>query len=449
MIRIIGLGPGDEKMLTLEAYQYLIDENPNFFRTKSHGVIPYIIQQGITYESFDHLYDEGKSFEEVYEKIVELLRQKEEEYGIINYFVPGNPHVAEKTVTMLLEKNPHYHVISGLSFIEPVLKMVGRDAVTGLKFLDYDFDITEIETHCDLLITQVYNARIASDISLKLQEVYGDDYRVHILIDAGLPTEKHYRIPLYEVSRLEEINHQTAIYVEGNQRVDVLSLIREIRREISQNPMDYNDLFIEKLKEKLYNLTCCLDSTKDDELFKIFYLILYTLFVVERKGYYNFSEIFEYIHEKIGENGDFFENNVENNLDLGYNCSSLTKIPTATRNSDCPIIRAQDIIDHAMNFGFMWKDFEGVRDKIMEELDEVEGEIGVDDDRLSMEVGDFIFTSINMSRFLGMDPWEALNKSTDKFFKRFRKMEIYAKSNNLNLKDLTLGELDQIYNETK
>ena len=171
MINVVGLGSTSAKDLTLEAVKIMENGNKNFLRTERHEALSFFEENKINYESFDYLYDEMKSFDEVYNKIVELLIEESKDKDI-NYFVPGTPLVAEKTVKLLIEKAIKIKIINGISFIEPVLAAVGRDAVDGLLFLDSDADKFDFDTRRDTLITQVYNKRIASDLSLSLQEVY-------------------------------------------------------------------------------------------------------------------------------------------------------------------------------------------------------------------------------------------------------------------------------------
>lgn len=450
MIYVVGLGATDERDLTRAAVDVIHNGNPHFLRTKFHEAVKFFEQEHIVYCSFDEYYERGNSFEEVYEQIVERLLEEEKKSGEINYYVPGNPYVAESTVQLLQKKNANLCIYGAMSFIEPVLAAVQRDAVNGLKFLDYDFTVEDCNLSCDLLITQVYNQRIASDVSLKLGQVYGDEYEVHLVINAGLDSEQHHLIPIYVLPTVEGINHQTALYVPQKEQMDFPFMMTETRRLIGEKNLRYQEIFVEKLKDKLYNHTCRLDFARDEELFELFSCVLLAILMEEEEGFYTLHEIIPQIWEKIMENSDFFRNKVENFKELGYNCSSLTNHPAVEKGDPCSFHQATQIIDEAMEAGFMWTDFQGIRDKIFEELEEVKAEVDTgNSEYLRMEIGDLLFTCVNLARFFQVDANKALAVSTEKFFRRWSGMQEIARQRNLNMKDLTLGELDQIYHETK
>ena len=169
---IIGLGPGNVDDLSLGAVKKIHDDNINILRTKEHPTLEYFYENKIDFQSYDYLYEEAEYFEEVYGKIVEDLQFKLDKHKEVNYFVPGNPMLAERTVKELLtleDKDFEIEIISGLSFIEPVLEAVGRDPIDGLKILDgSDLSFEDIDINIDCILTQVYNRRIASDIKLLL-----------------------------------------------------------------------------------------------------------------------------------------------------------------------------------------------------------------------------------------------------------------------------------------
>ena len=136
-IYVIGLGPGNVKSLTLGAVERIKSGVENFLRTENHPTVEYFKDQGVGYKSYDYLYDNEENFELVYENIVRDLILESEKGKDINYYVPGNPLVAERTVEILLEQvDLDIEIISGMSFIEPMIELVERDPVNGLKIVD-------------------------------------------------------------------------------------------------------------------------------------------------------------------------------------------------------------------------------------------------------------------------------------------------------------------------
>jgi len=109
----------------------------------------------------------------------------------------------------------------------------------------------------------------------------------------------------------------------------------------------------------------------------------------------------------------------------------------------------------AARIGFDWPNMDGVIEKIKEEVAELEVEVnlslGREDDlrRIEDEFGDVLFSLVNYARKLGVDPEQALMRTNRKFDVRFREMEGIAEKQHLNLKDMTIDELEQIYQQAK
>ena len=114
------------------------------------------------------------------------------------------------------------------------------------------------------------------------------------------------------------------------------------------------------------------------------------------------------------------------------------------------IIKAQRIQDKARNVGFDWEKREQVWDKVEEELAELRHEVGrMDDDRKEAEFGDVLFSMINAARLYHINPDNALERTNQKFIRRFNYLESQTIRKGLSLKDMTLAEMDAIWEEAK
>jgi MazG family protein len=114
------------------------------------------------------------------------------------------------------------------------------------------------------------------------------------------------------------------------------------------------------------------------------------------------------------------------------------------------LIRAANIQKKAARVGFDWPDTAGVIDKFREELAELAVEIESGDrPALEHELGDLLFTAVNMARKLGIEPELALEHANQRFVARFQHMEISAAAENQKLEDLTPGELEGLWLEAK
>lgn len=114
------------------------------------------------------------------------------------------------------------------------------------------------------------------------------------------------------------------------------------------------------------------------------------------------------------------------------------------------LVKAYRIQDKARNSGFDWNDRRDVWDKVNEEMTELKAEIEkLDQDRMEAEFGDLLFSIVNAARLYNVNPDNALERTNRKFIKRFTYLEKEAKQNGRNLKDMTLGEMEDIWQEAK
>ena len=112
------------------------------------------------------------------------------------------------------------------------------------------------------------------------------------------------------------------------------------------------------------------------------------------------------------------------------------------------LIRAQKLQKKAAKVGFDWPDVSGALDKVEEELAEVRAAIGGDGD-VEEEIGDLIFAVTNVSRFVKVDSERAAEKTCNKFVRRFADMEQQTKAQGRQLSELTLEEMDALWDEAK
>ncbi len=114
------------------------------------------------------------------------------------------------------------------------------------------------------------------------------------------------------------------------------------------------------------------------------------------------------------------------------------------------LIKAYRIQDKARNVGFDWEKREEAWDKVHEEIDELRAELERDDrERSTSEFGDFLFSLINVARLYHINPDNALEQTNQKFIRRFGYVEAKAKEQGRQLQDMTLQEMDDLWNEAK
>ena len=128
------------------------------------------------------------------------------------------------------------------------------------------------------------------------------------------------------------------------------------------------------------------------------------------------------------------------------NKTLLSGVPTSLPS----LIKAYRIQDKARNVGFDWENKEDVWDKVKEEIQEYQTEIdNMDKEKATDEFGDLMFSLINAARLYNIDPDNALERTNQKFIRRFNFVEQQTIQQGCNLKDMTLQEMDNLWNEAK
>lgn len=114
------------------------------------------------------------------------------------------------------------------------------------------------------------------------------------------------------------------------------------------------------------------------------------------------------------------------------------------------LMRSTKIQKKAKKAGFDWDNVNGALDKLEEEIAELRAAIAAEDDAASFdELGDVLFSAVNVSRFIDADAEEALTHATDKFFNRFSIVEQLADKKGIDMKTSSLEELDKLWDEAK
>lgn len=478
-VYVIGLGPGSIDSLTLGAINRIHSGDKNFLRTEKHPTVKYFRDKNIEFESYDYLYDSEDDFKQVYENIVLDIIQESKKYSSINYFVPGNPMVAEKTVELLIQNDIDIEIISGMSFIEPMVELVGRDPINGLKLVDgAEFDSLVVDINTDMIITQVYNHRILSEVKLILSEAYGDEYGVYLIHSAGIDEkEEKYLIPIYELDRIAEIGPLTSIYVPKLEKInkkvfdfiDLLGIMRLLRSE-NGCPWDIEQThqsIRQSVIEEAYEVVDAIDRDDIDDLIEelgdLLLQVIFHIQIASEEGEFNLYEVTSALANKLIYRHPhvFLEKNVENSDEVVYNWN---KLKYAKRDIHCFTDKLKDIPklpalmvsykiqEKAAEIGFDWKDIEGPMKKVLEEYHEVieaMNNFGIGDERIEEELGDLFFAVVNLSRFLKVNPEVALNRTINKFIKRFEFMEEKIKSMGKSFDEMTLDDMDELWNEAK
>lgn len=177
---------------------------------------------------------------------------------------------------------------------------------------------------------------------------------------------------------------------------------------------------------------------------------------------FNFDDVCNGVCQKLVERHPhvFGSVNVESVDDVLSNWDAIKRkskgqtkgsVPMLSIPRELPaLMRADKVQQKAKKLGFDWPSIDGALDKVAEETVELCDAISSGDkENTSMELGDLLFSIVNVSRFLDIDCEEALTSSTDKFIARFQKLEELAKDRNIDLETASLAEMDKLWDEIK
>lgn len=479
MIKVVGMGPGAYEALTIGTLEVMKRCSNVFLRTEKHPTVDYIREINIGFTTYDYAYEKFDNFDDIYKFIAADLVKQHSELGDIIYAVPGHPLVAEKSVLLLLElcknNNIDIEVMSAVSFIDVVMERLEIDPVEGIKIVDaFDMRNHIFDKRIGTIITQVYDLYIASEVKLALSEYYRDDTEVVFIRAAGVKgMESIRRIPLYELDRQTDIDYMTSIYVpkDINNKSDFHDLLKVMDTLLGENgcPWDREQTH-ESLKkyliEESYEVMEAIDEKDDDkmieELGDVLLQVVFHAALGKEDGYFDITDVLESICKKmIGRHPHVFGNTVVATSDevlsnwedikkeeKGF--ETLTDEMVHIAKSLPALIRAEKIQRKAKKVGFDWDKVENALDKVLEEFNELKDVYNTKNQaRILEEMGDLLFAVVNVSRFLEVNPEEALINTNNKFIKRFQFMETQAMNKGLKLKEMTLEEMDELWNEAK
>ncbi|NLC38561.1 MAG: nucleoside triphosphate pyrophosphohydrolase, partial [Clostridia bacterium] len=479
-ITVAGLGPGGLDLLPLGTYRRLQAGLRVLLRTKKHPAAEELMAQGLVWGSFDYLYEEKEDFREVYQGIVDkLLSLAAEGKEEIIYGVPGHPLILETSVSLLLEQAPQkgveVEILPAMSFLDAILLSLKGDAPQEVLLLDgLELDRSLLQMGKGMFIAQVYNRRIASEVKLTLMDFYPDDYTITIIRAAGVPgREKVVRLPLYQLDRLDWLDHLTTVYLPprteksgvSSYPLDDLVQVMATLRSGEGCPWDREQTH-ESLKryliEETYEVLEAIEL-KDmhklcEELGDLLLQIVFHGQIAAENGYFDLNDVIRLIVEKMIRRHPhvFADVKVDSAEEVLCNWEEIKAEEKRSHGDfsslmDVPrglpaLLRAEKVQARASRVGFDWPEVNGAWEKAMEELEElrqVMAEGGREE--VKEEYGDLLFALVNVSRFLQIDPEDSLSASVDKFIQRFRYLEKYAAKTGKPLQSMSLEEMDRIW----
>ncbi|KDE50790.1 nucleoside triphosphate pyrophosphohydrolase [Geobacillus sp. CAMR5420] len=479
-IYVFGLGAGDVKQLPIGVYRKLKRAHPLFLRTKEHPVVKWLTEEGIAFTSFDEVYEKHEQFADVYADIVDRLTEQAKR-GDVFYAVPGHPLVAERTVQLLFEAERRgvcrIVIEGGQSFLDALFTAVRIDPIEGFQLLDATtFRGEEWSPSLHAVFCQVYDSFVASNVKLSLMEQLPDDYPIYIVTAAGTKDEQVKRVPLYELDRETGLDNLTSVYVPPVKDEPLLYHRFETLRRVIATLRGPNGCSWDRkqthaslkryLLEEAYELLEAIDEGDDDhmveELGDVLLQVMLHAQIGADRGLFSIDDVIRTLTAKMIRRhphvfGDVtaetaeqvvanWEKIKEKEKGGGLSESILADIPKSLPGT----MRAYELQKRAAKVGFDWDDAAPIWQKVEEEMAEFRAETsGGRRDRLVGEFGDLLFALINLARYYGIQPEEALQMANDKFARRFAYIEEQVRKSGRSITSFSLAELDRFWEEAK
>jgi tetrapyrrole methylase family protein / MazG family protein len=477
-ITLLGLGPGDPMKLTREAWDVLASTGEIWLRTKEHPTVRGL-PASIKMHSFDDLYDQSDSFEEVYGRIVEQVMELAERPEGVVYAVPGDPFVAEATCPAIAERartsGLPLRIVNGISFLEPVFAALGLDAYPRLTLVDAlelsQAHIPAFPPDRPALVAQLYSRMVAAEVKMTLNTVYADEHPVKLVHAAGTPEELVEELPLYEIDRSEHIGLLTVLYLpalgEGTSFEAFQEIIGHLRApdgcpwDKEQTHQSLRSHLLDEAYETLEAMDAEDPLGMAEEFGDLLLQIVLNAQIASEEGEFNMADVIKHIYDKIIRRhphvfGDVKVEGVKGVLQNWENLKAderkengqaekgpLDGIPLALP----ALIQAQEYQDRVARVGFDWPEIDGVLEKIAEEIQEVRD--AKDEAELSAELGDLFFALVNLARWKKVDAESALRGTSIRFKQRFSFIETNARKQGKKLTEMTLDEMEALWQEAK
>ena len=451
-ITIVGLGPGDFGRIPITTLDLLLDPNARVIvRTLEHPAARHLSEVREV-ESGDDLYEKADTFDAVYQQLAARVVEAAAVAPVI-FAVPGSPYVGERTPALIREKAAQagvaVEVRGGESFLDLAISEVGVDPIgDGFAVLDGHQLPDPLLLHLPTLITQVDVPMVLISVQDALARLLPSETPITVLMDLGTGEARVETVALHALGGAYA-GLRTSLFVNAS-AVGIPGLIATMRRLRAECPWDREQThhsLVRNLVEETYELVEALSRLPveapsgepdfvaydevEDELGDVLLQVLFHGTMAGEAGAFDIEDIAERLREKLVRRhphvfGDVEATSAQEVLqnwekikqDEKQRFSLMDDVPDGLPGME----RAAKVQRRAATVGFDWESPAQVMDKVREEVAELEEVL---DDRVEAEheLGDLMFSAVNLARHLHIDPEVALRRAVDRFGRRFRQME--------------------------
>ncbi|MFM7762003.1 MAG: nucleoside triphosphate pyrophosphohydrolase [Acidimicrobiaceae bacterium] len=477
LIKIVGLGPGSDDAITTQTLHEIEVAKHRFIRTTRHPSA-HVVKNAT---SFDDEYEKHDKFEDVYQAIADKLIAAAKQHQEILYVVPGSPLVLEHTVQLLIQnKSVTTTIFPAMSFLDVVWSTLQIDPVdAGVRMIDgHRFAELAAGQTGPLLVAQCHANWVMSNIKLAHESASGDE-TVVVLHHLGLDDQKIIHTTWQNLDREIEPDHLTSIYIPklaepiAGEMAKLHNLARTLREQCPWDEKQTHDSLVRYLIEETHEVVDAIseldpnDQSTDEkfieELGDLLYQVEFHTTIAEQQGRFSIADVARSIHDKLvrrhphvfgdvqAENADAVVTNWDAIKQQERGEVTDESVFDGVANSSPSLMYSTKLQKRAAEFGFDWPNSNGASDKIAEELGELRKAVETKQDasEIALELGDVLFSVVNLSRHLGVDAETALRSAADKFRSRFERVVALAEQRNLDLTKCSIIQLDELWEIAK
>jgi len=459
MITVVGLGPGVLDRLSPQVRSVLLDAGSHVIVRTLHHPAASELADHRDVETCDDLYETSATFDDVYDAIVARVIERSGE-GPVVYAVPGSPAIGEFAVRRLLARDGDVTVVAGESFVDAVCNTVGYDPLDrGLQILNGHDLPDPLILDKPTIIGHLDTPETLADVLSSVSRVIPEAAEVTVVSSAGDPGG------VTATASPDDLDpglagFRTSLFVDSEPGglVGAIRVMRALREQCPWDMEQSHRSLVPNLVEEVYELIEVIEalpvvgedwiaySAVEDELGDVLLQVLFHEAIARQVGAFDIDGAAEVLRQKLVRRhphvfGDVIADDpaaVKRNWDRikeeeegGARQSALDGVPTGMP----ALQRASKVQNRAAKVGFDWSSATEVLAKISEELDELAGAMDGDGD-VEAELGDLLFSAVNVARHLGLDPELALRRSVSTFERRFRAMEGEGPLTRLGLDEL-------------
>ena len=477
MITVVSLGPGNPELMTLQTIQALQKARRLILRTSRHGVSAWLEENGIAFESLDDWYDRYDDFDALHRAIARHLWEQAQTCPVTYAVMDASSDGSVAELSAQCPEDGTLTLLPGLSMTDVYLSELpgARARTSGLRTLPATAcAAARHDPRLPLLITELDSPVLAGEVKLWLGELYDEESDVVFFPSRVRTHRRPVTIQLMELDRQHAYDHTCAVYVPasplGQRRrfcfddlLEVMALLRGEngcpwdREQTHQSLRKY-------LLEEAYEAAGAIDEEDPDhladELGDVLLQVVFHASVGESHGEFSIGDVTTAICRKmIYRHAHIFgTDQCATAKEVADNWEKLKKaekglhtqgeVLADVSRSLPALTRAHKVQKKAANVGFDWDAPLEALPKVHEEADEVRAELEAGRDPAE-ELGDLLFSCVNVARLCGLEAERLLELATEKFIRRFSAMENLIKCDGKSLEGLTLSEMDVYWNQVK